>query len=136
MESDAGMCAAMSAPEDLGLPVAAKERLVGRLNGNLVEALDHPLRRSIVREIQFVNLPLSVTELGRGSCHSLRAADRGSLEHHVALLDHLGVLKRVSELVTAAGFEWTFLSTVAGDQAVEQVLIETADLDRVWVAER
>lgn len=122
----------MSALEDLGLPGAAKEKLAAHGNGNLLEALDHPLRRIIDREIQFGGVPKCVKDLEQAESPLLRTVNRRDLEFHVGILDDLGVLKPVAERVVATGVQPIYLSTAPADRVVKEVLAETADFDLCW----
>lgn len=121
----------MSAPEEFQLPLAATAKLAEHPNGNLLEALDHPLRRVIIREIQFADQPRCVMDLEQtGESPVLRVVNRRDLEYHVGVLADLGALAPIgAERVTAYGNEPIYLSTVAGDRVVKEVLVETADLD-------
>lgn len=120
----------------LGLSEASLEELIRHPSGNgfrLLDALSHPLRREIVRELHTADAPsLTLQDLCDGESRQIRSAGPRTVRYHLGILAAQGVLGSASEVATGRGMEPLYHSTVTADGTVSHILLETAAVDLRW----
>lgn len=94
-----------------------------RMSPALIHILNHPTRRMILRELKEEGTELSPSAMSRGDKVALT-----TVAHHARYSCTLGVLR----LSQAGGKLWKerfYLSNVAGNELVEEILSETEEHD-------
>jgi DNA-binding transcriptional ArsR family regulator len=87
---------------------------------NLTAALNHPLRRVVLRRLNASKDPLSPARLAERLCASL-----SDVSYHVTVLRKCGVVEIVKEQQVRGAIEHLFVSKVVDNQAVQAMLAET-----------
>lgn len=101
-------------------------RLSARLKPDLQAALDHPVRREVLRVLGRRPRPWSIAELGV----DLRGLHPSQLRYHLQVLQRLGIVASDPGSGGADRGRSRYLSAVRGDEHVDMVLRVTEKRDR------
>ena len=105
------------------LPVELAELLTPPLE----HALNHPLRREILRALNRSDRPRTAAELVR-AC--LPAPSVTLLNYHAAVLERCDLVRAIENEVAGEGFSRHYASSVAEDVQIIAILSATEALDR------
>ena len=94
-----------------------------RMSPALIHILNHPTRRMILRKLRDEGTEMSPSTMSRGDEVALI-----TVAHHARYLSKLGVL-RLSKAGDEPGKERFYVSNVAGNELVEEILSETEEHD-------
>lgn len=95
-----------------------------RMSTALLRALDHPLRREVLRRMHGSREPQSA----KGLSKSINAPAT-TISYHLKVLSGLNVIKLVSERQVRAVLEKGFVSLVAEHEQVNSILADTRPCD-------
>lgn len=98
---------------------------------HLIRALNHDLRRRILRELNETEEPQSPIKLAK----RLRVP-LSNVSYHVAVLYRLGAIARVDERPVRGAVEHFYTSTVKDNAPVRALLEGTRDLDETSGSDR
>jgi DNA-binding transcriptional ArsR family regulator len=90
----------------------------------LISAINHPVRRRILRELRDSDEPRSPAELARAFRVPI-----GTISYHTNVLRRLGALKPAGERQVRGAVEHFYDSTIEGDPPIEALLDETREVD-------
>jgi len=91
-------------------------------------ALNHPLRREILRSLTQSNQPRSAAEL---VATSLPKTNVTLLNYHVGVLETSDLVRVIENETAGAGFTRRYVSTVGEDVQILAILGATESLDRL-----
>jgi hypothetical protein len=94
----------------------------------LEHALNHPLRREVLRALNRSDLPRSAAELVASSLPSTSVT---LLNYHAAVLERCDLVRVTEDEVAGAGFSRRYASNVAEDVQIIAILSATDALDRL-----
>jgi DNA-binding transcriptional ArsR family regulator len=101
-------------------------RLAAQFEPELRDALDHPVRRELLRTLNQGQRPRSVAEIGT----ELGGFRLGQLGYHLQVLRRSGAVASVSAGLSGGQSQARYASEVAEDWRVRAVLRATAQWDR------
>lgn len=101
-------------------------RLAAPLEPKLQDALDHPVRREVLRTLNGDGRSRSVAEIGR----ALRAFPPGQLDYHLQVLRRSGAVASLPADLGAVQSRARIASSVSDDGRVRAVLRATEKWDR------
>jgi DNA-binding transcriptional ArsR family regulator len=102
--------------------------LAARLTPPLEHALNHPLRREILRALNRTGQPHDAAELVAESRHATNVT---LVNYHAAVLERCDLLRVVEREVAGEGFGRRYVSNVTEDVPVLTVLTASDMLDRL-----
>ena len=92
----------------------------------LEHALNHPLRRDVLRALNRVGEPLTAPELAA----SIPVASITLINYHAAVLERCDLLRATENAVAGDGFGRRYASNVAADVQIIAILGATETMDR------
>ena len=95
-----------------------------RMSATLIQALDHPSRREVLRHLHRLGKPQSANGLSK-----LIDAPGTTISYHLKVLLDLGVISLESEQQVRAVFEKLFASEVSEHETVVAILADTEQED-------
>lgn len=96
----------------------------GKRQANLIRALDHRVRRLILRSLHDSGEPQSPARLAKALGQTL-----STVSYHVGVLKGLEAVKRVEEREVRGTVEHFYVSEVGGDEVVLTLLATTRESD-------
>lgn len=90
----------------------------------LISAIDHPLRRRILRLLLDEDVPLSPVQMAETLTALL-----GSVAYHVRVLRRLGAVEPVGERRVRGAIQRFSRTTIENDPPIEKLLEETREAD-------
>lgn len=91
-----------------------------RMSGSLIRAIDHPLRRVLLRALHRSSEPRSPVQLSKETGESV-----GKIAYHVSILVLQGAAVKTGERQVRGARESFFTSTVAGHKQMVTILADT-----------
>jgi DNA-binding transcriptional ArsR family regulator len=100
--------------------------LAEKLDRELQDALDHPMRRETLRTLHRHVRSLSAPEL-RGALHAFHSSQ---VSYHLQVLQRSGIVAAAAGPMTNVPAQALYASEVTGDRKVQAILRATEDGDR------
>lgn len=101
-----------------------REQPDGQDRVDLISAIDHPVRRRILRRLHDCRKPRSPSRLGRELDEHL-----GTAAYHVRVLESFGAVEQTGEQQVRGAIERFYASTIEDDPPIETLLEETREAD-------
>jgi DNA-binding transcriptional ArsR family regulator len=105
-------------------PRAGRKRPNGDRRASLISAIDHPLRRRILRQIRDCGEARSPVQLAQELGASL-----GTVSYHVKVLSGFDALRKTGEQQARGAVEHFYESTIENEPSIEALLEETREAD-------
>jgi DNA-binding transcriptional ArsR family regulator len=96
----------------------------GEQRANLIKAIDHPLRRCVLRVLLDEDEPRSPTEIKQ-----VLGLKLNSVAYHVRILLRLGGVKPAGEQMVRGAMEHFYRPAIENDPPIETLLEETREFD-------
>lgn len=102
-------------------------------DGNILKAVNHPLRREVLRFLQEGDEPISPSKAERGL--GLVGKDRkaNAVAYHASVLAKLGVIECVKEVQVRGAIEHFYVSRVGDIPWLREVLERTRESDEAAI---
>jgi len=96
----------------------------GQDRANLIRAIDHSLRRCVLRALLDSEEPRSPNEI-----KGILGLKLNSVAYHTRILLRLGAVERAGNQMVRGAMEHFYLPTIEGDSPIEALLEETREFD-------
>jgi hypothetical protein len=111
------------------LPPEAEAVIAHHEQRKLQDAVDHQLRRNLLRLLHELTPPCTVEEIIESNPDLLAPGSRSEIAYHVLVLEKNGAIEETGHLVTATREVKMYVSAVSDDSLVLEVLAMTAKAD-------